>query len=98
MARKKEPDQLDKDSTAAWKAHMSYGKWKAYQWEKAGRPAFSKQKEPEGPAPNCQCKHCKGMFYNPYKHKRVFCSDQCHHDYYNKRSRDKRKAMQQNVS
>ena len=96
MARKKEPDQLDKDSSAAIAANMSYGKYKALQYEAGYRP--EPRKKPEGPAPNCQCKQCGVMFYNPYKHKRVFCSDQCHHDYYNKRSRDKRKAMQQNVS
>jgi hypothetical protein len=51
MARRKEPDQLSKDSTAALRANMSYGKWKALQYEAMGRPVIA-PKEPEGPEPN----------------------------------------------
>jgi hypothetical protein len=76
MARRKEPDQLSKDSTAALRAIMSYGKWKALQYEAMGRPVIA-PKEPEGPEPNTVCRYCGKRFYNQYKHHKVFCDDVC---------------------
>ena len=73
MARKREPDQLDKDSTAAWKANMSYGKWKALQWEKAGMPAIRKEEEPVG---NTICRYC-GKAFTTTSPNKGFCSDEC---------------------
>ena len=72
---KKEPDQLSKDSTAALKANMSYGKWKALQWEKEGRPV--PQKEAEDPEANTICRYCGKGFVGKTRRVRVFCSDEC---------------------
>ena len=84
---KKEPDQLSKDSTAALKANMSYGKWKDLQWEKQGRPVA--KKEAEDPAANTICRYCGKAFFAKSKHKKVFCSDDCNFAH----QRMKRKEM-----
>ena len=89
MARKKEPDQLSKDSTAALRAGMSYGKWKALQWEKAGMPAIRKQQEVD-PEANTICRYCGKGFYAKFKHKRVFCSEECRANHSNLKARERR--------
>lgn len=93
MARRKEPDQLSKDSTAALKANMSYGKWKALQWEAMGRPAVA-PKEPEEPEPNTVCKYCGNTFYNPYKNHKCFCDDECRKEYQKQKVRELRGQSQ----
>ena len=93
MARRKEPDQLSKDSTAALKANMSYGKWKALQWEAMGRPAYVKE-APKEPEPNTVCKYCGNRFYNPHKNKKCFCDDVCRIRYQNVKEREKREQSQ----
>ena len=89
MARKKEPDQLSKDSTAALKANMSYGKWKALQWDAMGRPAYVRP-EPEQPEPNTVCRFCGERFYNPFKNNKVYCGDRCRMAYQRLKEREKR--------
>jgi hypothetical protein len=89
MARRKEPDQLSKDSTAALRANMSYGKWKALQYEAMGRPVIA-PKEPEGPEPNTVCKFCGKRFYNPFKHYKCFCDDVCRMRYKKTKEREQR--------
>lgn len=93
MARRKEPDQLSKDSTAALKANMSYGKWKALQWEAMGRPVIA-PKKPEEPEPNTVCKYCGERFYNPTKRFRCFCDEMCRREYQKERVREIREQSQ----
>lgn len=94
LAKKKEPDNLSKDSTAALRANMSYGKYKALQYEAMGRPVIVR-KEPEGPAPNKVCKRCGKAFYWGSLHKKVFCSDECRMAWCSMKAREARRAQKQ---
>ena len=96
MARRKEPDQLSRDSTAALRASMSYGKWKALQWEAMGRPAYVKpeSERQEQPEPNTVCKYCGKRFYNPTKRYRCFCDEVCRREYQKERVRELREQSQ----
>ena len=74
MARKREPDQLDKDVAAADAAGMSYGRYKALQNEEAERridPAEEKVPENVKICPWC------GVLFVPRFKLRVYCSDKC---------------------
>ena len=73
MAKKKEPDKLAQDSSAAISANMSYGKYKALQYEAGKIPIIQKKEEPEH---NTICRYCGKGFYTTKKIK-VFCSDDC---------------------
>ena len=97
MARKKEPDQLSKDSTAALEANMSYGKWKALQWEAMGRPVYVRP-EPEQPEPNTVCKCCGNGFYNKFKNNKVYCSEECRRMAQNKLERERKWQRQESMA
>ena len=73
MAKKKEPDKLAQDSSAVISANMSYGKYKALQYEAGKIPIIQKKEEPEH---NTICRYCGKGFYTTKKIK-VFCSDDC---------------------
>ena len=72
MAKKKEMDNLAKDAAAAKAAGMSYGKWKAMQYN----PVVIKKKEeiPEGWK---VCPHCKKPFKPNHGNKQIYCEVTC---------------------
>ena len=86
--KQKEMDQLSKDSTAALRAGMSYGKWKALQYEAGYRPVI--QKKTEEPEANTVCRYCGKGFYARFKHKKVFCSEECNFAHQRMRRREMR--------
>jgi hypothetical protein len=64
-------DRLAMESTAAWNAGMSYGRWKAMQ-----TPVIPQKKEPEKVGTWYTCEHCGKRFFKADKRPRKYC-DEC---------------------
>ena len=75
MAKKKEPDRLSRESSAALAAGMSYGKWKALQPPDVIVPPPKPKMIAEK-----TCKFCGKTFYQADNRKRKYCSDQCRYE------------------
>lgn len=84
MAKKKELDQLTKDSIAAEKAGMSYGKWKAMQ-----EPVAIEPKPIPGVVRYDVCRYCGEEFPICTKRVKVYCSEYCRNHAWNKIQRER---------
>lgn len=72
MAKKKEPDRLDIESSAAIAAGMSYGKWKAMQ-----TPTVKAPEKPKQCFTRHICEHCGVEFVQFDNRKRKYCGEPC---------------------
>ena len=70
MAKKKEPDRLSLEASAAIAAGMSYGKWKAMQKPDEQEPIV----KVEGIQKHCA--YCGKEFYTKNKQK-IYCDELC---------------------
>jgi hypothetical protein len=82
----KEMDQLTKDAIAAQKAGMSYGKYMAMK-----EPVVIKPKPIPGVVGMRVCRNCGKEFMVDHNRYKVYCSDQCRNEAWNKTKRERRK-------
>lgn len=71
MAKKKQPDRLSRESSAAIAAGMSYGKWKSLQ-----KPDIIVPKKPKKLIEKT-CQLCGATFYQSDNRIRKYCSPEC---------------------
>lgn len=86
MAKKKEMDQLTRDSIAAYEAGMSYGQWMTLR----GAPAIKPRVETTEDDGYRKCAMCDNRFSTEgHASKKRYCSPECYKEAMKERARER---------
>ena len=90
-------DQLSKDSVAAQKAGMSYGKYMAMKERLAPKKAIEKKSAPEVPENWQTCPWCGKSFKKRHRSAQKYCEPYCQQEAQKERQRQRLKQKKAGV-